>query len=503
MKMIIILTLLISVGIANADVLNPLPNLRVGLEQTLHSTQGRKTINEMKAIANERNTDIGVAFEDYLIAKKNVSIARAQLNPITTGHLLGMSLGLSYLWAPIAIEAILSIPTKIYNISKNKYLTKVANYNLNEAQGAIGNELAHLYYDILTHEVILKTIDQEIQVLTYREARWTERNFPADRLADVKKRILNLGKEHVDFYNLYVSELAAIRTLISTTDGTNYELAQVPLLLNKLFLSNLNEEKLQDFSLRVSNKYKASINLVNASVANVKQVQWSILSWSGLNLGYRSRVKDAKNESEIAQLRKESTGLEVKTNVLLQLEKFDSSLNILTNYNTISENSLDFFSNISTSSQFGQISEDDVVEAAINAIGDFRNKVVAHYSAWSSFDDFSNSANYNFQVGSDNQTAQEQIQNNPLYKFDEEIFKVVRNDTLNTSTLFLSSPDIGLVARVDYIFDTNALYNKSSDNGEKNYSVTIFKNEKTPAVYSGTALVKLDNGYEFNIKFNL
>ena len=80
---------------------------------------------------------------------------------------------------------------------------------------------------------------------------------------------------------------------------------------------------------------------------------------------------------------------------------------------------------------------------------------------------------------------------------------MVRNDTLNTSTLFLSSPDIGLVASVDYIFDTNALYNKSSDNGEKNYSVTIFKNEKTPAVYSGTALVKLDNGYEFNIKFNL
>ncbi|MDD4976083.1 MAG: hypothetical protein PHY93_17135, partial [Bacteriovorax sp.] len=142
MKKIMILIFMLSMAVANADIVSPLPNVKSNLDGLLQPVQGRKTINEMKVIANERNTDINIAFENYLIAKKNVSIARAQFNPITTGHLLGIAMGLSYLWTPLAIEAVLSIPTKIYNVSKNKYLTQVATYNLNEAREVLNNELA-------------------------------------------------------------------------------------------------------------------------------------------------------------------------------------------------------------------------------------------------------------------------------------------------------------------------------------------------------------------------
>jgi len=345
MKKLLILVLVLSMSLASAaEIISPLPVVKPNLESMLQSSEGRKNISEMKKIANDRNTDVDVAFENYLIAKKNISVARAQFNPITTGHLLGISMGLTVFWAPIAIEAILSIPTKIYNVSKNKYLSKVAYYNLQEAKTVLNNELAHLYYDILTHEVILKTIDQEIAILSYQEAQWTERKFSAERIADLKKWILRLGMERVDIYNMYVSELAAIRTLISTTDGTKYELAQVQTLLDRSITTNLDQNKLQDFSVINSNKYKASINLHRASIANVKQVQWSVISFSGLNFSYKRRVKEAKNEQYVASLRKEFTELEVRTNVLLQLNKLDSYLDVLANYNSISTESLQMYS---------------------------------------------------------------------------------------------------------------------------------------------------------------
>ncbi|MDO9182904.1 MAG: hypothetical protein Q7U04_10880 [Bacteriovorax sp.] len=504
MKKIMLLILVLSMGVVHADIVSPLPTVKNNLEEMLKVSAGRKNFNEMKIIANDKNTDVDVAFENYLIAKKNVSIARAQFNPITTGHLLGVSLGLTYLWAPVAIEAVLSIPTKIYNVSKNKYLSKVATYNLYEAREVLNNELAHLYYDILTHEVILKTIDQEIQILTYQEAKWTERKFSADRLADLKKWILRLGKEHVDIYNMYLSELAAIRTLVSTTKGSSYELAQVSALLDKSIIANLDQSKLQSFAVVNSNQYKAAINLDHASEANIKQVQWSILSWSGINFSYKSRVREARNEENISSLRKESTEKEVKTNVLLQLQKFDSSLDILSNYNSISQESLQVYSDTYETFLLGQLSEDAAIQAALGAIRDYRSKVVAHYSSWSSLNDLSKSASFDFKATSSLQekSAQNQLESNSLYQLDQDSFKIVKNEDRNSFSLALSSPSNSAVANVDYIFANNELANRSSDYAKKNFVVNI-QVDDLPETVTGVAIVRLLNGHEFNIKFNL
>ena len=119
MKKLLILILVFAMTAASADVVNPLPTVRPNLESMLQESPARKNLTEMKAVANERNADIDEAFENYIIAKKNVTVARAQFNPITTGHLLGVAMGLGYLWAPLALDAVLSIPTKIYNVSKN------------------------------------------------------------------------------------------------------------------------------------------------------------------------------------------------------------------------------------------------------------------------------------------------------------------------------------------------------------------------------------------------
>jgi hypothetical protein len=503
MKKLIALILVLSMGAASADVVSPLPTVVQSLDGMLQPTSARKTLTDMKAVANERNTDIDEAMENYIIAKKNVNVARAQFSPITTGHLLGVAMGIPYLWAPLAIDAVLSIPTKIYGVSKNKSLARSAEYNLYDARQQINNELAHLYYDILTHEVILKTIDLEMQILTYQEAKWIQNQYSAVRLADQRKWILRLGMERVDIYKMYAAELAAIRTLISTTDGTAYELTQNPTELNKSIIDGLELEKLQNFSLRNSNKYKSSIHLSHAADANVKQVKWSVISISGLSFAYKRKVKEAKNEARIAELRMESVAKEVKTNVLLQVSKLDSNLDVFDNYNSVSNASLGIFEDTLQSYGLGQLSEDSVIETALGAIRDFRSKVVSHYIAWSSLDDFSTSANYDFAINPkfEDKAVQSQVELDPLYRLEEDSFTVKMKEGENLS-IYLSSPKIGTVSSVDYTFNDETLGTKSSDIGKTNYAVYIV-GKTAPADLSGVANVTLDNGHEFKVNFTI
>ncbi len=506
MKKLIVMLLILSMSDAHATFVNPLPTVKGNLEAMLKTTQGRKTISEMKKIANDRNVDVDVAFENYIIAKKNVSVARAQFNPLTTGHLLGMAMGLSYFWAPIAIEAVLSIPTKIYNVSKNKYLEKAALYNLYDARDVLSNELAHLYYDILTHEVILKTIDQEVQILSYQQQRWIERNFPADRIADLKKWILRLNMERVDIYNMYASELAAIRTLISTTDANKYELAQVESRLSKGLTYDLDQRSLQNYSLLNSDKHKMAINMERASMANVKSVKWSILSFSGLNLSYKRKVQEAKNEGVIAALRREGIGEEVKTKVLLELHKLESAVAIASNYSSISDESLQMLADSYEAGEMGQMSEDSVIETALGAIRDFRSNVVAHYSSWSSYEDFATASNYDFtanpKMASAN-TVQGLIESNPLYRMEDTDFRVAKKTGFNSFTLSLNTQKKEAVAEVDYIFANKSFPNRSNDNEKSNFAVTLQTDEFGVPVVSGVAIVTLTNGHQFNIKFKL
>lgn len=505
MKKLIAAALVLSMSVASANVVNPLPSVKGNLEAMLKATEGRKTFSEMKKIANDRNTDVDIAFENYIIAKRNVSIARAQFNPITTGHLLGIAMGLSYFWAPIAIEAVLSIPTKIYNVSKNKYLEKAALYNLYDARDVLNNELAHLYYDILTHEVILKTIDLEVQILSYQQQRWIERKFAADRIADLKKWILRLNIERADIYNMYTSELAAIRTLISTTDANKYELAQVEAKLSRGLTEGVDASHLQSYALLNSDKHKMAINMERASQQNVKSVKWSVLSFSGLNFSYKRRVQEAKNEENIATLRKEAVGEEVKTNVLLQLQKLESSLDILANYGSISNDSLQMFADSYEASQMGQMAEDSVIETALGAIRDYRSKVVAHYAAWSSYEDFATASNYDFTADpkmAANKSVQSLIETNPLYNLEESDFKVVKKESFNSFTLSLDTDKLSAVAEVDYIFANRSYPNRSNDNERSKFAVTLQTSGEYPSpVVAGVAIVTLTNGHQFNIKF--
>jgi hypothetical protein len=486
---------------------NPLSDLRVNLESTLIANESRHSLSELKTVASQRNVDIEVAFQNYIIAKKRVSVARAAFNPLTTGHLLGLAIGLNYLWAPIAIEAVTSIPTKIYNVSANKYLARAALYNSYQAKLVLNNELAHLYYDILTHEVMLKTIDEELTLLSFHEGALVEVNNNEVQKRETKTRMLALQVERIDIYNLYNEELAGLRTLLTMGPGNDFELSQIAAQINRSFLEGLNSSKLQDFALQNSHEYKKAINVRYAAETNIKTMKWSILSFSGMNSSYRMRVKNSKVTAEIAQYEQQGTKLKVRNTVLVKLNNLESSLNILENYSTNYDQSMGLSEDYYRLYNTGLESEGAAIETAISAVRDFRNRVVAHYISWSALDDFSTAVNFNFKYANGVDTAQVQIEKtatkNPVIDNSPEFIVVRKSNSDTAMTLKIESDRITSVSKVEYIFDNNTFESQVSTRDTKDFYAVFAKKASSSEVVTGVARILMYNGQTFEIKFQL
>lgn len=475
----------------------PMAELETNLFGIFKKTEGRKNIAQMKTTANERNVDVEIAFENYLIAKKKVTIARAAFNPLRTSHVLGIALGVNYLWAPMAVDAVLSIPMKIHDVHKSNYLKQAALHNLNDAREALNNELAHLYFDILSHEAIMRTIDEEIKVMNFYQKRLVARQASAGRLEEIKGAVLGLQMERTDIYDLYLKELSAIRTLLRMDDTQKFELAQVEQELNKSVTYGLDVKKLKEFALANSHKYKVSVNIHRAAQSNVKSVKWSILSAEGLNFGYKKRVKVAKNEENIAQLQRESTELTVKNNVKLQLERLNSSINVFENYDQLADTSLDVFGDKFEMFMAGAAAEDEVVSYSLSAIRDFRSKIVAHYNSWSAMDDFSDAANYSFSVA--NQNILSELESKPLYFVAKEDFSVTKASNGSGSFLLsLKNMKDHEVESVEYRFAEGKLPAKKVQ-GDRKFALVL--EGAAPEAVTGTAIVRFANGYEIDLKF--
>lgn len=482
---------------------SPLEGLRNELNSSLQATESKMDILALKKMADERNTDMDVAFENYLIAKKRVAVARAAFNPITTGHVLGIALGMTYLWAPIAVEAVTSIPMKLYNVSSNKYLAKAALFNSYEARSAINNELAHLYYDVLTHEVLLKSVDKEIAILMFQQDL-LEKTAPTARKATIdydKAQILALKMERVDLYNLLKEEEAALKTLLTLNPEVALEFKHNSQSLKKSFLDNLDQQKLQDFALVNSNKFKTNINIHHAAEANVKSVQWSILSFSGLNFSWKSRVRVAKIDEGVAELNKVSSEKTIKTDVLIQKEKLESALNVVENYSELSDSSMQLFEDNLQLYQSGVKPQDYAFETSLGAIRDFRSKIIAHYASWSALDDFSKAASFNFSFKNENDNAQKQIEANSMYDISESDFKVIQDGSFDNVSLKIASDRLNVVEKVEYRFSNRSYGTISSSSEKRKFEATLSNNNGPIGDLSGIALIVFKNGHELSVKF--
>lgn len=512
MKKIFGVLLLIS-NLAYADIGAPVYNLETNLDNILKAKADTVKLEEVQALAKNNNVDLDVALENYFIAKKQVSVARAAFNPVTTGHLLGISMGLSYTWIPLAVEAVLSIPTKIYNVEKNKYLARAQSQNVADFRNVLRNEVAHLYFETLTHKAILESIDLESQILNDQLTSWEQKQVSKERLAELQKWMLRLSLERTDIYKVHLEEVMALNILLNTQELSEYNLAAVTEAVSKEWYSGIDLSTKVDSSVSSNPKYLSAVNLEQAANKNVKSVKWSIIAPSGISLAYKSNVRIAKNDKEVARLRRISAWETLKSNVYLRRNNLDSSVNVLKNYTLVSDVSKDVFRDSLAMYELGQLSEDNVIETALTTIRDFRSKIVAHYSAYSTYDDFNYSLNYSLKskkTTTEGETTE--VQNPETTKPTETEssdgskvltaadFKVLVNVDGNSLKVKLVSDYLDDVYEVDYIFNSKRFSNKSSVDSKDDFKVNV-KKLFMPDVVKGVALVTLKNKTELRVKF--
>lgn len=389
------LLFLILIQASNAfATLSPLHNLENNLQSLLEKEKTVVGLSDIQKRSLMSSNDVDVAVQDYLIAKKNVSIARASFNPLTTGHLLGLSMGLTYIWGPLVVDALLSLPTKIYTVKRNSNIALAASFNAAEVRDVLRNEVSHLYFEILTHEAILNSIDLEVEILNYQLESWVTREFPVSRQRDLEKWLIRLNMERADILKIYIEELSALNILLKANGLDEQSLEPIKLAVQKTWYESFNLDENRKSIIVLNPRYQSARYLEKAAHNNVKAVKWSIISPSGISFSYKSNVKVANNEKEVARLRTLSVAEAIKNNMYLQKQLLDSSVNISENYRNLSQMSLLIFSEGLTMLELGQLGEDNVIELSLTAIRDFRSKIVSHYISWASLDDFSKSINY-------------------------------------------------------------------------------------------------------------
>lgn len=501
-------TLSLSVG---AQDLAALDSLESNLKQIETPVSSQKTLAQIKDTLSERNMDLEVAYENFIIAKKEVTVARAAFNPIRTGHVLGIALGLDYLWLPIVIDSIISIPTKLYNVSKNKYLAKASSYNYEAVKDRLFNEMSKLYYDILTHKMILDSIDTESKILNQYAAKLEANEAAARVRAENRMAVLKLGIERTDVYKLYVSELAAFRTMLSydIISLKNVQLAPVNFGMDRNTTDAVSLERLESLALVGSDAHKVAINIHRASLQNVKAVKWSILSFSGLNFSYGRRVRVAKNEAEVARLELESSEVKIRNGARDTLHQLESSIRVSENYAAVYNDSLDLYLDILANWQEGSMTDETVVRAALDLVRDYRNEMVARYRSFATLDDFSYATSIKLTpVGAKKVGIQDQIRKNRFYGLVANDYRVnvkINNysdyDSLELS--LVNREELNLVESVLYTFDSKRISKKDTDDREKNFRVRKTLRDIDYSGTKGEALVLLKNGHQFIVNFKL
>ncbi|CAM9867338.1 unnamed protein product, partial [Chrysoparadoxa australica] len=337
-------------------------------------------IESIKSLSNTRNKDLQNAYENYFIAKKNVSVARAAINPVSTGYILGIALGANYLWLPVAVNAVLSLPTKFYNVQKNKALENSQYWSHRHARKIFANEAVNLYLDIMTNEFILKSIDLELELYSELfDSLMTSETPNVSTLDEVRGTILSLQKEALTISDVVVKERAALRTLLSYGPETKLELAQDTRFLSQVNRSSYTDRELENIAFENSDRYNAQYWMYQASIKNLKMVRWSLISFNGLNFTYGQRVKIAKTEKRVAAEEMNNMKIRVKEIVIDGLNKLNGALAVQKIKEAKSQESLNFNAGIRTNYENGQLSLNDYVMTAVDAIRDFRQFVAAHY----------------------------------------------------------------------------------------------------------------------------
>jgi hypothetical protein len=437
-------------------------------------------------VVNEQ-LDIQISYERLVQAQKRIGLARAQYFPYGLGTIAAMYL--MNVWNPlILVELVTSLPSKVYSVQSEKNMSMAQQYSNKALKENIKNQVSYLYYNILKEETALKLAKMEITLLEtlYKSAedRIAAGLSTEQDLRSLELRLLDLRDIVLKFSGYLGAEKAAFNTMIAKMPS---EAKSLELQTSGAFLSpedyGLSSEIIKFNALDRSPEIIAADYMITAAARSKSSIAWSVLSFSGIGFDYWGRIQIAGSKIEQAKLNRELVETTLGNQSYILNNSFHRTLDHFVSEQGVFNDTALYFDAELARFNAKDIPLDELVEAGILYLKDFRELVAAHYDSLKKLNDLERIA-----LGS--------VKGNVS---DVEKIQVVLSE-LNNSKYSLSVVSEEDLKSVEYVFDSASLNPMTVSNHATGYGVVLkLSNAKN---FSGHVNVTMKNGKTLTKKFN-
>lgn len=383
MTFLLSLTLIIQSGFAFAEDIHL--NIQEHANKVLVAPEGALTVDQVKEIVAGDHINVKIAYERLLQAQSSISVARAKYFPYGVGSVYTLSTAGS-LSPLILVELITSLPSKWYTVKKEKNLKSAQKYNFLSLRENIKNQVASIYYNYLREKTYIDMTALQLtlteKLLETAQIRVDIGLEDADKLSELKLRVLDLRDIYLKYSGYLNEEQAAINMMLNLTPeaGAGVKFAPVaPFLSGADYQMSVDEMLLGT----VENSYevKAANYMVKAAYNSKRSTQWSILSFSGLGFGYWARVQFSQSKIEEATVLRELTRENVVNQIYTKdtifqnsLKFYESEQEIYSETKYFMEGNLDLFNS-------NDLELAELLESEILYLKDFSEMLAAHYDS--------------------------------------------------------------------------------------------------------------------------
>lgn len=475
-------------------------SIHLGLEKKSESVLERKqnalSLEEIEQLAVGEGIDVRIAYQRLLQAQKEISVARAQFFPYGTGLIFNYN---AYaVWNTlILVELVTSLPTKFYNVRRNRNLSTAQRYQLEALKENIKNEIAKIYYSVLKQEAVIKLVEMELKLLEKLYATTEERVSlglsNGNDLLKVEQRVLGLRDDLLKFKAYHVREKEALNNILSkrSYEGKNIKLQPV-----KEFLTGdemkLSIQEMISLATEKSPEIKASKFMISAAYNQKRSSQWSLLSFSGIGFGYWGRVQVSRsklNEMHLTSARVKDT---IVNQVYTRRSELESSIGYLNSGMGILSETKAFMNANLVLFKAGEIALDQLLESQIVYVKDYRETVMAHYSSLASLNNLSRT------ILTDLSVAPDSTEKNEISKVKKA--KLTASLKGRRLRIWVENSSSSKISKVVYQFDGNSLRDMTSTYSRRQFLIKI-KTKRRFQPISGTYKVYFRDGTTETNKF--
>jgi outer membrane protein TolC len=359
------------------------------VESVLEAKDNAISLEQAKEMVLADGIDVKIAYERLFQAQRKIGAARALYFPYGIGDVAAIYFTQAFTTL-LLVELGTSIPSKWYNVQKEKHLRNAAYWDLQALEENIKNQTALLYYNIVKEKSMLELTSYELNLLEELfQARTAQANlglYDVNELDSLKFRILNLRDEYLKFEGYLNAEMAAYKMLLNLPYDAKLELQPVNTFLSQDDFT-LDVSTLNDIAQNRSYEIKSAEQVVLAAYDAKRSAQWSILSFSGIGFGYLANIRISGSKITEAKLRLESIQETLYNNVYSRVSMFEDSVDYFLAEKRISDTTKNFMDSQMESFNKGDVAVSDLIEAELYFLRDFRDMLRAHYNAYVRLDD--------------------------------------------------------------------------------------------------------------------